>query len=296
MLAAAGHRVRLLGAWNGERLDVLVVLHARKSVTSALAYRRAHPHGRLVVVLTGTDVYGHLERSARAMRALDAADAIVTLQALAAKRLVAVHRRKCVAIVQSAPRTHAAKRRRRDGVLKVAVLGHLRREKDPLRAARALRELRGVRIEVVQAGAALTPAYARAAQRLAAREPRYRWLGDLTHAGALRLLAQTDVLVLSSRMEGGANILSEAIATGTAVLASQIDGNVGILGPAYPGYFRVGDTRGCAALLRRCHDQPAFLRELRARVRAKRALVRPEREQALLLGVVGGAAMQRTSR
>ena len=48
-------------------------------------------------------------------------------------------------------------------------------------------------------------------------------------------------------MEGGAHVILEAVQSGTAVLASRIDGNVGMLGPAHEGYFEVGDDAGLAA-------------------------------------------------
>jgi hypothetical protein len=38
-----------------------------------------------------------------------------------------------------------------------------------------------------------------------------------------------------------APLMSEAIAASVPIIASRIDGNVGILGTDYPGYFDVGD-------------------------------------------------------
>ena len=52
-------------------------------------------------------------------------------------------------------------------------------------------------------------------------------------------------------MEGGANVVSEAIAVGVPVVGVAHPGSVGLLGEDYPGYFPVGDTEGLAALLRR---------------------------------------------
>ena len=57
-------------------------------------------------------------------------------------------------------------------------------------------------------------------------------------------------MVISSLSEGGANVISEAAVAGVPVLASRIDGNVGLLGADYPGYFPVGDTEALARLLR----------------------------------------------
>ena len=57
-------------------------------------------------------------------------------------------------------------------------------------------------------------------------------------------------MVLSSLSEGGANVISEAVAAGVPVLASRIDGSVGLLDD-YPGYFPVRDTAALARLLER---------------------------------------------
>ena len=41
-------------------LDLLIALHARKSAASIEAFRRAHPAARIVLVMTGTDLYRDL--------------------------------------------------------------------------------------------------------------------------------------------------------------------------------------------------------------------------------------------
>ncbi|HET9030399.1 MAG TPA: selenoneine biosynthesis selenosugar synthase SenB [Candidatus Aquilonibacter sp.] len=283
-LRDAGYRVRLLATWQGEAADVLVALHARKSADSILAFARAHPGRPIVVVLTGTDVYRDLARSKRALRALEVATAIVTLQpdalAFIPKRL----RNKATPIEQSAVSPWQWKP---PGRAQFCVLGHLRYEKDPLRAGLALAKIpRALGVRVVQAGAALDERFLTRANRLSERDARYRYLGEVTQRRAMRMLAASSALVLSSRMEGGANVLSEAIAAGTPVIASRISGNSGILGSDYPAYFPPGDTAACAALMRRCAQDARFLRSLHSRVRRLAPLVRPQRERDLLLTVV----------
>jgi glycosyltransferase involved in cell wall biosynthesis len=86
-------------------------------------------------------------------------------------------------------------------------------------------------------------------------------------------------LVLTSEMEGGANVVSEALACSVPVLCSRIPGSIGILGTDYPGYFEVGDTEGLAALLARAEDDRAFLADLRRRGRSLAPLVSPARER-----------------
>ncbi|MHB8146212.1 MAG: selenoneine biosynthesis selenosugar synthase SenB [Vulcanimicrobiaceae bacterium] len=288
---SAGWRVRLLERWAGEPCDGMVALHARKSARSALAFARAYPERPLVVVMTGTDLYRDIARSRLAQRAMQAARAIVTLQPDGIGHLPRTVRAKARAIVQSSPARERTLPRR--GAAQVCVLGHLRYEKDPLRAAYALRALpRDAPIRVIQAGAALQNRFALAAERLAQTDARYRWLGEVTHARALRILQASDMLVLSSRMEGGANVLSEAIAAGVPVIASDISGNRGILGSSYPAYFPVGDTEACAALLERALHEPRYLPSLRRWIRELGPLVRPARERRLWLALLREVAGQ----
>jgi glycosyltransferase involved in cell wall biosynthesis len=180
---------------------------------------------------------------------------------------------------QSLARPRGLPRPRLDAFEACAV-GHLRPVKDPFRAALAARRLPAdSRLRVVHVGAATSEATRRRAEAEAARNPRWRWLGELPRGATLRRIARSRLLVLTSRMEGGANVVSEAIVLGVPVLSSRISGSIGILGADYPGYFEAGDTEGLAALLHRAETDRAFLRELRDRVRALAPLHHPARER-----------------
>jgi len=264
----------------GAACDVLVALHARRSFASIARWRRDRPGAPVVVALTGTDIYRDLPASRRARDSIAWATRLVVLQERAVDELSPAERRKTRVIVQSAD---LVRRRgtKAGGRLRVCVLGHLRPEKDPFRAAMAVRRLpRESRVEVVHAGAALTAAMERRALRESARNSRWRWIGDVPRTRALRLLAESDVMVLSSRMEGGAGVLSEALALGVPVIASRVPGIVGVLGGDHPGLFAVGDAAALARLLRRAETDATFVATL-ARAGAARAhLVRPARERA----------------
>ena len=265
--------------WDGKPCDVMIALHARKSHAAMAAYRRVHPHGPLVVCLTGTDVYHDLARSALAQRSLDWADRIVVLQARALGELRPGWRAKGCVIHQSAPSAprRPVKHRRE---FRICVLGHLRAEKDPLRAARALVHLpQDSRIRVLQAGRATSPAWATRATQWMRRAPHYRWLGEVSRLRARRLLASSHAMVISSRLEGGANVVSEAIVLGVPVLASDIPGNIGLLGDDYAGYYPVGDERALAQLMRRTETDPVFYQRLAAQIRRLQPQFRPERER-----------------
>ena len=258
----------------------MVALHAHKSAADALAFRHRYPDRPLIVVLTGTDVYGAPHLSTQARRALAAASAAVTLQPEAIRKLPRSIRVKARSIIQSALTMRRVRHSHRSGTLRVCVIGHLRAEKDPLRAARAVALLpRQCEVCVVQAGKALEPRFAMAARGEMRRSERYRWVGELSKAAARRLLCSSDVMVISSIMEGGANIVCEAIACGVPIIASRIPGNRGLLGRGFPGFFPVRSTRALAKLMQRAVTDPKYLAGLGRWVRALRPLVVPSRER-----------------
>ena len=113
----------------------------------------------------------------------------------------------------------------------------------------------------------------------AQRNPRYRWLGERPQAETLRRLSRSDLLVLSSRLEGGANVISEAVVAGVPVVCSRIPGTVGLLGVSYPGYFPFGDSHALAELLWRVEQDGPFRRRLVAHIRRLQLLFRPALER-----------------
>ena len=275
ILRDLGHRVALSQSYDGEDFDLLVAIHALRSADAVAAFRARWPKRPIVVLLAGTDVYGPLyEEGGGAV--LDAADRVVTLQRLAVDELRPGHKGKARTIVQSAKPTPgpgpASKARRFD----VSVVGHLRPVKDPLLPARAARRLPPEsRIRVLQLGDPMSPAMARQAAALAARHPRYTWLRDLPAWRARRLLKRSQLMVISSISEGGANVVSEAVVDGVPVLASRMPGNVGLLGDDYPGYFPVGSSSELRRLLLRCERDPAMLAQLREAAAPLRSLLTP---------------------
>ena len=85
-------------------------------------------------------------------------------------------------------------------------------------------------------------------------------------------------MVLSSLMEGGANVISEALAVPVPILASRIPGSVGLLGEEYPGFFPVGDTQALASLLEKTETDTGFYEELLTHCRRLASLVSPAHE------------------
>ena len=276
ILESGGQKASIGAAWDGESCDVLVALHAWKSADSIRRFAQASPHKPVIVALTGTDVYGDLKRVRESLRL---AARMIVLQPLAMDRVPRTQRHKVRVVYQSAEPVQPKPRRRRD-VFVVCVAGHLRKVKDPFRTALASRRLpAGSRIRVEHYGEALdqdVEARARTEEKL---NPRYRWFGPLPRHEFRRRLAASHLLVISSRMEGGANVVSEALVDGVPVLASRVPGNVGLLGTGYPGYFHAGSTTALAGLLNRAERDRAFYRELKTHCRRQARLFRRAAER-----------------
>jgi putative glycosyltransferase (TIGR04348 family) len=279
------YRVRVLDEWDGKPCDILIALHARRSASSIAAFHSAHPERGLGVVLTGTDLYRELPANREAQRSLDLADRLVVLQELAVQALPAQYRSKTSVIFQSAPALKRGARRRR--TFDVAVVGHMRDEKDPLTAMRAALALPATsRVRVLHVGAARDERYAVAARRTELRTARYRWLGELTRPRARQLMRHAALLLHPSKMEGGAQAVVEAIRSSTPVLVSNSDGNVGMVGSRYPGVFRIGNVREAVELMQRASTEASFLRRLGSACRARAWLFSPKVERAAVRDLV----------
>ncbi len=278
-------RVTVARTWDGSRCAALIALHARRSADSIARY--AASGGGLGVVLTGTDLYRDIRSDASARRSLELADRLVVLQPAGLEELTERQRAKATVIVQSAAQLHPGRPRRR--TFDLLLVAHLRAEKDPLTAARALALLDDPDLRLVHIGATGDRSGGGAADggdatgedfvAAAAHDPRIELHGALPHATTRQLIRRGRILLLPSRMEGGANVIIEAIRSGVPVIASRIGGSVGLLGADYPGLFPVGDAAALAELIRRARHEPGFLAGLRQRCTQRSALFDPERER-----------------
>ena len=265
--------------------DLLIALHARRSAEVVQHWRDTRPAAPLALVLTGTDLYRDLDHDPRARHSLECASRVVLLQAEGLARLDPATRAKAVVILQSAS---ALRAERAAGDPEFVAVGHLRAEKDPQTLLRAVRLLatQGAAASVAHIGAALDEPLADAARATAAACPTYRWLGALPHAAARRAIARARALVHPSLMEGGANVVIEAVRSSVPVLASRIDGNVGLLGADYEGFFPVGDAPALAALMRRFVVDAAFAARLAAQCARREPLFRPACERGAVRRLV----------
>ncbi|HZN37322.1 MAG TPA: glycosyltransferase [Planctomycetota bacterium] len=276
LLRQLGAHVKVVESWNGQVCNLLVAVHAVKEARSVLAAAVALPRLRIAVLLAGTDIYPHFAPDGDTAAALARADVVIALQRHGADSMPDGIRRKVRTIVQSAtpvPTQHKA------NVFQACVLAHLRPVKDPLLPLLALHHVpQQVPITLVLAGRAMTEDLGSEVAAAVAADPRARWLGELPRRSAHELLAQSHLCLVPSTAEGGANVVSEAIAAGTPVLASAIPGNMGLLGDSWPGLFPPGDRAALGALLARAATDVAFYQSLVAAAVALQPLVDPRHE------------------
>lgn len=276
-LKKLGFLVRISESWSGNKTDLLIALHALRSHQSINLFKKAFPEKPIILIVTGTDLYRDMETHSEVHKSMEIADAIVVLQSAAMHSIPKDQRFKTHVIYQS------IKSIKRKALLRksflVSVIGHLRPEKDPFCSARALGLLPDEsHIRVIHLGKAMSEEMREQAVTYSAQLKRYEWLDECSHKETLNQLSRCHLMVISSFMEGGAHVVSEAIAIGIPVIASDIAGNRGLLGDDYPGYFPVGNEIELAKLLVQAETSPDFYKSLERHIQARKKYVLPEFE------------------
>ena len=267
--------------------DLLIALHARRSAAPLAHFCAAHPDRPTVLVLTGTDLYRDIRIDADAQASLQHASALVLLQPAGLDELPPQLRAKARVIYQSAPSLQPAARAAAPHHHDILMVGHLREEKDPRTFMLAASHVTARSARLVHIGGVLDPALGEAATAANAAWPgRYHWLGPLPHAETRQRLKAAHAMAICSRMEGGANVIIEAVTSGVPVLASDISGNRGMLGDDYLGYFPLGDAQALAALVDKSINDAGWYARLQEQCARRARLFTPEAEQAALLDLV----------
>lgn len=296
-MLGARHAVTILHSGDGTALpalslprapDLVIALHARRSAAALGELEKRYPGRPALLVLTGTDLYRDIHTNAAALQNLLRADRLVVLQQAGLQELPPEARSRASVIYQSAPALKAidvgTKGRMRH--FDVCMIGHLREEKDPATFMRAAALLALPRVRLLHIGGPLDAGLAAQAESTTKACANYRWLGALPHADTRRRLKRSHLMVIASRMEGGANVIIEALTSGVPVLASDISGNRGMLGDDYAGYFTPGDSAALAQAIERAATDADFYARLLRQCQARAPLFSPQREQAALLELV----------
>jgi putative glycosyltransferase (TIGR04348 family) len=271
----------------------MIALHARRSAGAIARFSKTGQ--RIALVLTGTDLYRDIHSHDDAKQSLALADFLVVLNEQGVRALPSEYWEKTRVIFQSAgrlvrsPRTISPTGAR---YFNLALVGHLRAEKDPLTALTAMellaaRSVSRPHCRLIHVGGAKDEALARQFnERAHTLGHRIVLKGSLDHCATRQVIKRCDLLVLPSIMEGGANVLIEAVTSGVPVLASAISGSIGMLGENYQGYFPVGDASALAALISRCRDDFRFLELLRDQCETRARLFLPEGERRAVNALV----------
>lgn len=140
LMEAASHQVEVVTEYQGQETDCLIALHAWRSADAVKRYRETWPEKPLIVVLTGTDIYRFQhEFPDITWASMDAADLLIGLHDLVAEDIPERYHDKllCLRPIR-AQAVSGGQRRAEKDQFHVCVIGHLRDEKDSLRAAWAL--------------------------------------------------------------------------------------------------------------------------------------------------------------
>jgi putative glycosyltransferase (TIGR04348 family) len=276
-LKKLSHQVRVSNQWTGKDTDLLIALHAYRSHASIVQFRKKYPNQPIILILTGTDLYRDMASHAEVIKSMEMSDTIVILQSAALAMIPKHLQTKTHVIYQS---TKPVKRK---ALLKksflISVIGHLRSEKDPFCTAKSLKYLGPEsKIKVIHMGKAMSPEMKSLAKAFNKELKNYQWLDELSHSETLQQLSRSHLMVISSLMEGGAHVVTEAIAIGVPIIASDIPGNRGLLGDDYPGYYQVGDEKALAKILQKTGSNAAFYQSLEKHIKKRKEYVRPEFE------------------
>ena len=276
------YRVTACISWDGSPADCMVALHARRSGQSIANF--AASGKPIALVLTGTDLYRDIQTDALAKQSLRLATQLVTLQDAGVAILPAQYQSKTSTIYQSAKSLPHLKPR--SSTFDCVMVGHLRDEKDPLTAIHAVMKTQIPRLRLRVIGDAARAEVGVKAVELSQTDARIQWLGALPNTSTRREIRRAQILIIPSIMEGGANVIIEAVTSGTPVLASRINGSIGMLGEDYEGYFSVGDSHGLARLLERCNSDLSFMDKLSHQCAARAKLFDPALEKSAVLALI----------
>jgi len=249
--------------------DVMIALHARKSAHYVADFRELNPEGKVIVYLTGTDLYEDIPGGCLVCKeSMEQADGLVVSQEASLRSVPKEFLAKTEVVYPSIelPEDLSGDCETESDLF--LLVGHMRAVKQPFMAVEAL-QLLDDSVRLVLLGNEVDSGMGAMAKEWQGRDPRFEWLGGLGYVETLRWMRRSVVTMNTSLMEGGSNSVGESIVLGVPVLATRIEGNVGMLGADYEGYFEVGDAQGLSDLMCKVLNEPCFLERLRGQVRVR---------------------------
>ena len=263
------------GSYSGEDARCLVALNARRSAGVVAEFDKLHPGRQVIVIVTGSDInHPEMEEGeSETRRTMARAHALVMLHQTDLERLPGDLQQKAVCIFPSVRLPDGMQHQPAQGDRFEAIMaGNLRLVKNPQLAVEAARLLGDDSPVYINSYGDATGELAIEMNKSSAEVAHFQWCGKVGHAELLNKMARAHVLLNTSLFEGGANAICEAATIGLPVVASDIQGNVGMLGEDYPGLFPGGDARALADLLQRCAGSASFYADLKQWVKQRAAL------------------------
>jgi len=130
------------------------------------------------------------------------------------------------------------------------------------------------------------------ARATTAAVPNYRWPGGHSHEAVRRRIQRAPLPTHASRIGGGAHVIMDAVTRDTPVLASAVDGDIGMPGAEYADYNACDAAEALATLLLHCQESVGVhgsggqrespYQRLMAQCRQRASLFVPERERVEL--------------
>ena len=275
-----GHSVSTITDYDDRSADMMVAIHAWRSARAIERFKALYPEKPLVVCLAGTDINEFIHSHPKpTLRSMELSDAMVCLHSLV-KDITPISLQSKLHVIFQSAKPLTGPRRLSDRNFNICVVSHLREIKDPMRTALAVRTLPNQsKIRVTHLGMAHDGRSAARAITEMKQNPRYVWKGEVAGWQVRQELKRSHLMVISSRAEGGANVISEAVVAGVPVIASKIDGNVGLLGKNYRGYYPVGNTRELRKVILKAEKDKVFFQSLTKQCNSIKSKFTAEREQ-----------------
>ncbi|MFC5050629.1 glycosyltransferase [Rubritalea spongiae] len=278
LLNDAGHLAEAIHTDMPPQADAMIALHATKTLITSQRFKVCSPQGKLIIYLTGTDLYKDLpDNKPEFFEALELADYLVVSQKASLASVPSKYRPKARFVPASVllPPEHPCPPPPENSVLLAA---HLRPVKNPFLINKALTLLPQLQLHAFTLGAALDPQMAEQANHWQTIDRRFQWLNTLPYPETLSWMRQVDFTINTSHSEGGSNAVAESIALGTPVLASRIEGNLGLLEDNYLGYFEPDSPQSLADLLALALSDPDLQAQLHTQTQNLQHKFLPEKE------------------
>jgi len=255
----------------------LIALNARKSAGEIFDFRRRLPESSIVALLTGTDVnHSEMEQfGSDTLKALELSDRIVSLHEGFSHRLPDDLLIKTKVIYPSVQLAEDINHRPSEP-WKVIIAGNFREEKNPDLMMQAVSKLTNSPLHLHAYGGGGD--YQAKLERTAKKYAQFHFHGVQEHDALLADMQSARVLLNTSTEEGGANAICEAVSLGLPVIASKIDGNVGMLGADYAGFFTSGDVDSLIDILVRVAEDINFYQTLKRQVTERAPFFSYQRE------------------